>query len=265
MINNVFVLCAVCLLSSFIWGLPYNHFDRIHPIISEKGMVVTEESIATEVGLSILEQGGNAIDAAYAIGYALAVTLPKAGNIGGGGFMMIYNHQDQQVYSLDYREKAPSSSHKDMFLDEQNNASNEKSRWSALSIGVPGTVAGLEAAHERFGTISRKKLIEPAIKLASKGVVVSNELSQSLQTHQTRLSQHQATRLTFYPNGAAYLPGERLKQKHLASTLRLIKKHGKDGFYKGDTALKLVNYIQDEGGILTLSDLDQYGQMANTY
>ncbi|RAP30832.1 gamma-glutamyltransferase [Candidatus Marinamargulisbacteria bacterium SCGC AG-343-D04] len=249
------------LISSYSYPNLFDSSDIHHPVVGKHGMVVTEERLATQVGLDILKKGGNAVDAACAIGYTLAVTLPKAGNLAGGGFMMIYSKKDNRVYALDYREKAPKLSTKDLFLDEDGDVDSKKSRFSIYSAGVPGTVAGLEAAHQKFGLLSRRDVIQPAIDYAKKGFEMSAELSHSLKKRHDRLSQHESTRSVFYKqerNSVFYEPGEVFKQKDLAKTLTIIKKKGKKGFYQGDIAKKIVSYMEKNDGLITQSDLDDY-------
>ena len=144
----------------------YSRFAIHHPIWSENGMVASQEALATQVGVDILKQGGNAIDAAVAVGYALAVTLPRAGNIGGGGFMLVYLADEKRTIAIDYREMAPNKAHRDMYLDEEGNANARLSRFHGLAVGIPGTVMGMQHALKKYGTMSTKQVIEPAIKFA---------------------------------------------------------------------------------------------------
>ena len=232
---------------------------RFHPIVSELGMVVSQEAIASQVGADILEAGGNAIDAAVATGFALAVTLPRAGNLGGGGFMMIYLAKENKTIAIDYREMAPLSADKDMFLDSKGDVDNEKARFSAQSSGVPGTVAGLLHALEQYGTLSISEVLKPAIKLASQGFKVNHDLSDSLRLGAKRLYKNTASKNYFYkPEGEYYLPGELLVQSDLSSTLKKISEKGGTGFYKGKTAELIVEQMQRSGGLITLKDLANY-------
>ncbi len=258
-IKRLIWISAICVVgTASIANSLYDRDALYHPVIAQKGMVVTEEVLATQVGIDILKQGGNAIDAACAIGYALAVTLPKAGNIGGGGFMMVYLKESDTVVAVDYREKAPEKSTKTMFWDADGNVDPNKSRYSGLSVGVPGTVAGLEAVHKKYGRLSREAILKPAITLAKKGFKVSYELSDSLARAKTRLKKHDQTRQTFYPNGNPLVAGTIIKQPELAKTLSRILAHGESGFYEGKTAKNIVDYVQKQGGILSLSDLKSY-------
>ena len=232
---------------------------RFHPVISELGLVVSQEAIASQVGADILEAGGNAIDAAVATGFALAVTLPRAGNLGGGGFMMVYLAKENKTIAIDYREMAPLSADRDMFLDSKGDVDNKKARFSAQSSGVPGTVAGLLHALEQYGTLSLSEVLKPAIKLASQGFKVNHDLSDSLRLGTKRLYQHAASKHYFYkPEGEYYLPGELFVQSDLGSTLKRISKQGSSGFYKGNTAELIVAQMQRSGGLITLDDLASY-------
>ena len=232
---------------------------RFHPVISELGLVVSQEAIASQVGADILEAGGNAIDAAVATGFALAVTLPRAGNLGGGGFMMVYLAKENKTIAIDYREMAPLSADRDMFLDSKGDVDNKKARFSAQSSGVPGTVAGLLHALEQYGTLSLSEVLKPAIKLASQGFKVNHDLSDSLRLGTKRLYQHAASKHYFYkPEGEYYLPGELFVQSDLGSTLKRISKQGSSGFYKGNTAELIVAQMQRSGGLITLDDLSSY-------
>ncbi|AMN50907.1 gamma-glutamyltransferase [Psychrobacter sp. P2G3] len=234
-----------------------------HPVWAKNGMVATQEALASDIGLKILKEGGNAVDAGVAVGFALAVTLPRAGNIGGGGFMMIYDAKQGKTVALDYREKAPSSASRDMYLDEEGNAVSDLSRYHGLAVGVPGTVAGLLKALEDHGTMSRGQVMAPAIALAEDGIEVTAGLSESLTALTDRLQKWPSTKKIFFkPDGSAYQPGERLKQPELARSLKLIAAQGADGFYKGETATKLVKAVNDAGGSMSLQDLANYEAIA---
>lgn len=234
-----------------------------HPVWAKNGMVATQESLASDIGLKILKDGGNAVDAAVAVGFALAVTLPRAGNIGGGGFMMVYDAKQGKTVALDYREKAPSSASRDMYLDKDGNAVSDLSRYHGLAVGVPGTVAGLLKALEDHGTMSRGQVMAPAIALAENGIEVTAGLSESLEALSDRLQKWPSTKKIFFkPDGSAYQPGERLKQPELAKSLKLIAAKGNDGFYKGETARKLVKAVNEAGGNMSLQDLANYQAIA---
>ena len=223
------------------------------------GSVATQDNRATEVGMDVLRRGGNAIDAAYAIGYTMAVTHPQAGNIGGGGFMMVYLASENKTIALDYREKAPLQAHEDLFLDNNGNVSHEKSRYSALAVGVPGTVMGLETAHEHYGVLDRKILMQYAIDFAKQGFPVPPGLAESFNKYSAHLSRHKAPRAIFFnKEGQVLQEGDLLKQPQLAKTLKKIQRHGSKAFYEGRIAKQLVDYVKKEGGILSLEDLKGY-------
>lgn len=236
-----------------------------HPLWAKNGMVASQEALASEVGLQILKQGGNAVDAAVAVGFALAVTLPRAGNIGGGGFMMIYDAAQDKTVALDYREKAPASAARDMYLDDAGNAVSDLSRYHGLAVGVPGTVAGLLKALEDHGTMSRGEVMAPAIGLAENGIEVTAGLSESLEALKDRLQKWPSTKKVFFkPDGNSYQIGERLRQPDLAASLKRIAAKGADGFYQGETASKLVKAVNDAGGNMSLADLADYEAIART-
>ena len=234
-----------------------------HPVWAKNSMVATQEALASDIGLKILKDGGNAVDAGVAVGFALAVTLPRAGNIGGGGFMMIYDAKQGKTVALDYREKAPSSASRDMYLDEDGNAVSDLSRYHGLAVGVPGTVAGLLKALEDHGTMSRGQVMAPAIALAEDGIEVTVGLSESLTALSDRMQKWPSTKKIFFkPDGSAYQPGELLRQPELAKSLKLIAAKGADGFYKGETARKLVKAVNEAGGNMSLQDLANYQAIA---
>ncbi|WP_425601967.1 gamma-glutamyltransferase [Shewanella insulae] len=237
----------------------YSHSATVQPIWAKHGMVATQEAVATQVGVDILKQGGNAVDAAVAVGFALAVTLPRAGNIGGGGFMLVHLAEDNKTVAIDYREVAPKRAHKDIFLNEQGDAVAKLSREHGLAVGVPGTVMGMELALKKYGTMSMAQVIEPAIKLAEQGISVTPDLASSLAGLKRRISQWPSSKAIFYrPDGSNFEIGDTLSQKALAHSLKLIKKQGSKGFYEGETAEKIVASVTQAGGIMTLDDLKEY-------
>lgn len=239
----------------------YSERDRFHPVTARNGMVASQEAVATRIGVEILEKGGNAVDAAIATGFALAVTLPRAGNLGGGGFMMIHLAESGATEALDYREKAPAAAFRDMFLDGDGEPDNMKSRFSGLAIGVPGTVAGFAAAYERHasGNLTWEQLIAPAVALAEDGIEVTPDLSASLIASTRLLHRDAQTAQIFFKAGLVpYLPGETLKQPDLARTLRLIASQGPSGFYEGKVARKIAETVQSVGGSMTEADLAAY-------
>ena len=223
-------------------------------VVSEHAMVVSARKEASQVGLEILKKGGNAFDAMIATELSLAVAYPFAGNLGGGGFM-VYRTNNGNIGALDYREKAPLASSKNMYLDENSNVIQDKSTLGALSVGVPGTIAGMFAVHEKFGTLSIQEIMNPIIVLANKGVVVTKKQEDRLKRYQPLFRKANTDTIPFEHHWKA---NDTIKHKALAGTLYRIMQHGKDEFYKGDTAKQLVNYIQENGGIITLEDLEKY-------
>ncbi|QYK00017.1 gamma-glutamyltransferase [Shewanella psychrotolerans] len=237
----------------------YSNSATVQPIWAQHGMVASQESVATRVGVDILKQGGNAIDAAVAVGFALAVTLPRAGNIGGGGFMLVHLAKENKTIAIDYREVAPSHAHKDIFLNEQGDAVAKLSREHGLAVGVPGTVMGMELALNKYGTMKMEQVIAPAIKLAKDGFTVTPDLATSLAGLKRRISQWPSSKAIFYKaDGSNFQIGDTLVQAELAHSLELVSKQGSKGFYEGDTAKKLVDAVTQAGGIMTLEDLKQY-------
>ena len=222
-------------------------------------MIASENSYATKAGLQVLKEGGNAVDAAVTVGFTLAVTFPRAGNLGGGGFMLVYLADKDEVISIDYREKAPLQATKEMFLDKEGNVDKEKSRHSILSAGVPGTVAGLAMALEKYGTISLERALQPAIELAQKGFPVDYELSKSLSQAKSQMERSLASMKIFYKqNGEPYKKGEILTQEDLAWSLKQIAQNGPQAFYKGDIAQKIASFMKRDGGLITSRDLKSY-------
>ncbi len=216
--------------------------------------VVSAKKEASEIGIKIIEKGGNAFDAMIATDLALAVCYPSAGNIGGGGFM-IYRTSDGQVGTLDYREKAPEKSNKDMFLDSDGNVIKGKSTIGGLSVGVPGTIAGLFEVHKRFGSLPFETLIEPAIQLARKGYVPTKNQLKNIELYKDLFVSINGKKTLFASN---LKEGDRIINEALAKTLEVIKENGKDGFYKGEIAKHIVNNIKESGGILNINDLNNY-------
>ena len=236
--------------------------QRFHPVFAKEHMVVSQEEQATLVGREILRQGGNAVDAAVAVGFALAVTLPRAGNLGGGGFMVVHMAGTGENIAVDYRETAPAASDRDMFLDDNGEASAEKSRRSGLAVGVPGTVAGLALAHSRYGSgnFTLAELIAPAIALATEGFVVSDELADALRHEmiRPRLEADPEAQRIFYAAGEPPEAGARLAMPALARTLERIAQDGPAGFYEGPVAEAIVTTVGAKGGRMTLADLAAY-------
>lgn len=233
--------------------------ERMSPVQGKEGMVVTSHFLATEAALEVLKKGGNAIDAAVTAAFSLAVTQPRSGNIGGGGFMLISFEQKDEVVAIDYREKAPSQATADMFLNTEGEADSDRSRYSHLAAGVPGTVAGLTLALEKYGTISLKEALAPAIHLAEKGFVVTPRFSDGLKEKEAMLKKWDSSSKIFYkPDGSFYEPGERFIQKDLAATLRRISEQGAKEFYEGKTAELLVAEMAKHNGLITMEDMKNY-------
>ncbi len=228
---------------------------------AEHGLVVAQEKISARIGAEILRRGGNAVDAAVATGFAMAVTYPRAGNIGGGGFMVIHLAKTGEDIAIDYRETAPAKATRDMFLGADGKPDPAKSRDSALGIGVPGTVAGLALALEKYGSgkFTLAELLQPAIALARDGFVVTDDLADTLPQWYRRLAKWPASAKVFgRPDGTSIREGDKLVQADLAATLSAISDQGPRGFYEGPVAEKLAKAITDAGGIMTSDDLKSY-------
>ena len=229
-------------------------------ITAANGMVVAQEAIAARIGVGVLKNGGNAVDAAVAVGFAMAVTYPRAGNIGGGGFMVIHRAGGDDTV-IDYRETAPAAINATSFLDVQGNADPQKSRESALAIGVPGTVAGLAMAEAKYGSghFTLAELIGPAIALARDGIAVADDTADSLPVDRARLARWPSSAAIFLKaDGSALSPGDELVQPDLADTLAAIAKDGPSAFYQGPVAAKLAAAVQAAGGVMTADDLKDY-------
>ena len=265
--NKSKLLFIVIFIGSQAYAQTYTPIGTVNPndyeprqkLISEgnQSMVSTQHFLATQVGVDILEKGGNAYDASVAIGFALAVVLPRAGNIGGGGFMVMYDSSDNNNYSIDYREKAPLLSTTNMYLDENGTVIDNKSTLGYLASGVPGTVAGLWSVHQRFGSMKWSELIEPAINLAEDGFEITPYMADMLIKYNEKLSAFDETNKVFqthYPDFDKKI----LKQSDLANTLKIIAQDGRDGFYKGEIAKKIALDMQNNGGIISEKDLEQY-------
>ncbi|MGI9420697.1 MAG: gamma-glutamyltransferase [Geminicoccaceae bacterium] len=233
--------------------------DLVHPVYGPNGMVASQEALATEIGVEVLKNGGNAVDAAVSVAFALAVTLPRAGNLGGGGFMVVHHAESGETVAIDYREMSGAAAFRDMYLDEQGEADSAKSRYSGLAVGVPGTVAGMAEALERFGTISLADALAPAIELAENGIEVTEGLSDSLKALTERLQKWPSSTAIFYKDGGApYEPGETLVQADLAQSLKAIAENGPSAFYEGPIAEKIVAAVEAAGGHLAMDDFKAY-------
>ncbi|WPC66178.1 gamma-glutamyltransferase [Rhodoferax ferrireducens] len=229
----------------------------VAPVAAEHGMVVSAQQLATKVGVDVLRRGGNAVDAAVAVGYALAVVYPAAGNLGGGGFMTVQLADGRKTF-LDFREKAPLAASANMYLDKDGNVIKGLSTYGHLAVGVPGSVSGMEYARTKYGTMKRAELLKPAITLAEKGFALNQGDIDIFHTATADFSKDPASAAIFLNKGQAFQVGQKLVQKDLAKTLRAISQRGTDGFYKGPVAAAIVKSSQAGGGILTQADLDQY-------
>ena len=237
----------------------FSNRDLIHPVFAQNGMVASQEALATEIGVDVLKNGGNAIDAAVSVAFALAVTLPRAGNLGGGGFMIVHHAESGEQVAIDYRELSGAAAFRDMYLDDQGNADKEKSRFSGLAVGVPGTVAGMAMALERYGSITLAQALAPAIKLADEGIVVTEGLAGSLKSLSERLQKWPSSQKIFYQqDGQPFEPGDIMVQRDLATSMKLIAEEGASAFYEGPIADKIVAAVEEAGGHLDLNDFKGY-------
>jgi len=223
-------------------------------LITQKAMVVSARIEASKIGSDILKKGGNAFDAMAATDLALAVAYPFAGNLGGGGFM-VYRKADGEIGALDYREKAPLAASRDMYLDNEGNVVKEKSTLGAMAVGVPGTLAGIFTTHKKFGTMPMSEILKPVIALAKRGVVVTKKQEDRIKNYQSLFLKANKDSIPFNKN---WKENDTIKYPALAETLIRIQQNGLDEFYKGETAKKIVNFIQANGGIITLEDLAKY-------
>src|SRR5689334_1639911 len=233
------------------------HAASVAPVAAENGMVVTAQHLASHVGVDVLKNGGNAVDAAVAVGYALAVVYPAAGNLGGGGFMTIQLADGRKTF-LDFREKAPLAATANMYLDSAGNVIKGASTKGHLAVGVPGSVAGLEYAREKYGTRSRGALIAPAIAFADRGFVLDEGDIALFATATDDFHEDPASAAIFLNHGQPYKAGDRLVQKDLARSLRLIAQRGTPAFYQGPIADAIAASSAAGKGIITKADLQQY-------
>jgi gamma-glutamyltranspeptidase/glutathione hydrolase len=228
------------------------------PVYGSNGMVASSSALASEVGVDTLKKGGNAVDAAIATAFALAVTLPSAGNIGGGGFL-VYHGADGEATAFDFREKAPLAATADMYLDDEGNVRDNSNHQGILAVGVPGTVAGLELAHGRHGRLEWSELVSPAVRLAREGIPITWKLHEDFKEKKASWEQYPGSARVFLKaGGALYQPGDLWVQKDLAATLQRIQRDGKAGFYAGRTAALLADFMAANGGLITREDLDAY-------
>ncbi len=249
---------AALLTSVFLLGAFADAATSRHPVRGMNGVVASSSRIASEVGVQIMQQGGNAVDAAVATAFAMAVTWPTAGNIGGGGFL-VYHGADGEATAFDFREKAPLASTKTMYLNEDGSVRDNSNHDGILAVGVPGTVAGLELAHQRLGSLPWEDLLQPAIDLARDGMPISWQLHDSFRRLNNWWQQYPSSAKVFLrADGLFYQPGDTWKQPDLAATLERIQADGKDGFYKGETARLIADFMAANDGIITLEDLERY-------
>src|SRR5690348_7375924 len=258
-ITVAFLFATVALAQDYT-ARGFTSIPPVAGILAHNGMVVAQESRAARIGVEILDRGGNAVDAAVAVGFAMAVTYPRAGNIGGGGFMVIHLANGNKDTAIDYRETAPAKAWPEMFLDAQGNPDPKKSRDSGLAVGVPGTVAGLALAEVKYGSgrLSLADLIQPAIGLAANGFRVEDDLADSLPSARARLARWPSTASIFLNGDETVRQGDRLFQSDLADTLRAIAQRGPRAFYTGDIAEKIADAVREAGGIMTAQDLADY-------
>ena len=235
----------------------YNSKAIVHPEVGKNGMVVSQHYLATNAGHSILAEGGNAYDASIAVAFALAVVLPRAGNIGGGGFMVMFDEASQESYSIDYREIAPEAATKNMFLAPDGSVDKKRATQGILSIGVPGTVYGMWEVHKKFGSLPWSELLAPAIELAEDGFLISPFMADALNKRYKKLGKYKNFKNIFYSNYPVQMH-QRLKQPDLANTLKTISSKGVKGFYEGQVATKIDAYMKENGGLITKKDLKNY-------
>ena len=261
---SALVLASACIVPALaqerrVYAPP--DLATVHAVPAEHGMVVAQEKLAAQIGADILRQGGNAVDAAVATGFAMAVTYPRAGNIGGGGFMVIHSAEHHEDIAIDYRETAPAAMKSDSFLGADGKPDTDKSRNSALGIGVPGTVAGLALALEKYGSgqFTLAQILKPAIELARDGFVVTDDMADTLPDMYRRMARWPTTTKAFSRvDGTPLRDGDRLIQTDLAVTLATISEKGARGFYEGPVAELLAKGVSDAGGIMTADDLKSY-------
>lgn len=254
MAMRILVVC-LCLLSS-----GWLHAANTEAVYGKNGMVASRSTLASEAGIEVMRKGGNAVDAAVATAFALAVVYPSAGNLGGGGFAVV-RFPDGRVITLDHREVAPIRAHRDMYLDEDGEVIKNLSRNTLLATGVPGTVDGLLKLLAKYGKLSRGEVMAPAIKLATKGFVVDHYLARHMGYFGKALQENPAAAKKFSVNSKPVKAGDRWIQNDLAKTLRLIARHGREGFYAGETADLIVAEMQRGGGIISHEDLQSYASI----
>jgi gamma-glutamyltranspeptidase/glutathione hydrolase len=232
--------------------------EIFHPVHAQHGMVASESVLASAVGLKVLQKGGNAVDAAVATAFALAVTLPNAGNIGGGGFMLLHDAKSGKDTAIDFREMAPAAATRNMYLDDKGNVVPDKSLFTQAAVGVPGTVAGMMYALEHYGSKPRAELIAPAIALADKGFAVDEQLAVTMEAEQKHLGAWASSRKIFFKDGRTLRTGETLRNPDLAKSLALIQRDGAKAFYDGPIGNAIVAEARAHDGLITTGDLKNY-------
>ena len=239
---------------------PINTYNATHhPVVGRNGMVSTQNFLATQIGVDILRQGGNAVDAGVAVGLALAVTLPRAGNVGGGGFFLLHLADENRTVAVDFRETAPAAAYSDMFFGEDGEVDNEEYRFTHKSSAIPASVAGFDHLLRNYGTMSWREVAQPAIELARDGMVVWEDLAVNLARSKPRLSANPASRAKFYkPDGSNYEVGDLYRQPDLAWTLEQVAEGGADAFYKGEIARRIAADMAKHNGLITMEDLANY-------
>ena len=253
------LLLPLSLLAQLTDSPVIRYQDLAHPSFGEAGMVAAQNKLSAQAGAEILAAGGNAVDAAVAVGFSLAVTLPRAGNLGGGGFMLIHDAANDAEIAIDYREMAPLGASRDMYLDASGDVDPARSKFSHLASGVPGTVAGLYHAHRQYGRLPWMRLLQPAIRQAHDGIIVSHDLAELLKARKESLCRAEAACGYFYKkDGVPYAAGERLRQKDLARTLKLIARRGPEAFYEGAIAELIAAEMERGGGLVDLPSLAAY-------
>ena len=265
-------IISIIFFVNFLVARSYIDYESpFHPVVGNSGMVVSQNYLSSDIGIEILNKGGNAVDAAVAVGFSLAITLPRAGNLGGGGFMLVYIKEKEEIFYIDYRSASPLNANLENIFNLINTSGIpyetvpddfDENKFDILDIGykasaVPGTVAGLLAAHANFGKLPLLDILEPVIAQARDGIEVSYDLHKAIEST-PRLLEDKESRRIFFKDGQPVKENFILKLPDLANTLSLISKHGRDGFYKGETAQKIVQSMQKNGGLISLDDFSNY-------
>ena len=252
--------------SAFAQQIYIDYVSPYHPVVGKSGMVVSQNNLSSDIGIEILNKGGNAVDAAVAVGFSLAITLPRAGNLGGGGFMLVYLKERDEIFYIDYRSKSPLNASIDNIFDlngktikpkDFTNDMFNKTRYGYKAPAIPGTVAGLLEAHENFGKLPLEEVLAPAIRQAREGITVSYDLEKAIDdTHQ--LKKDPESLKIYFKDGVAIKENSLFKRPDLENTFQLIASNGKEGFYEGDIAKEIVKSMNENGGLFTLEDLKNY-------